>query len=396
MALLAELTAADPSGLAASARERGLPSFEARAAVVAAELAAATADAPTEIVRALRFRLAHHHVKDGRYAEALAALTPLRSEGDPQARAWSYELARRSGEAILEVAVLSEETRNVDAVLGTEAEVRLAHGEALARAGDPTGAAAVLRGALAAAAGGPTAVEAAFALFRLAASEPRADSDAFPEALRALAGTCPDEPGLAASALREEALQRVAAGTVEPDDLERGTGPDAGARERAEMAVLHFVAGARLGSARAVAESLVDMAVGAAGDGPVPEPLAPLLGRALARARMAGGDVADAVARRAWQAAHRRGSGHGALRPARPRRRPLARGAAGHPAGARPARGWRDVDCPRARGRPRRRTPRGAGHGPRRLRDGDRRRSGSPRGLDRHPPGGPRGRRPAR
>ena len=57
-------------------------------------------------MRALRFRLAHHYEADGRFAEALAALTPLRSEGDPLARAWSYELARRSSEAILEVAIL--------------------------------------------------------------------------------------------------------------------------------------------------------------------------------------------------------------------------------------------------------------------------------------------------
>ena len=130
--------------------KRVLPSAAARAELIGSELAAAETDAPAEAVRALRFRLAHHYEADGRFAEALAALTPLRSEGDPLARAWSYELARRSGDAILEVAILSEETRASDGVLGDEAFVRFAHGEALARAGDPHGAAAAFRRALAA------------------------------------------------------------------------------------------------------------------------------------------------------------------------------------------------------------------------------------------------------
>ena len=120
---LTELVTQDASGLAASALEGVLPTAAARAELVSNELAAAETDAPAEAVRALRFRLAHHYEADGRFAEALAALTPLRSEGDPLARAWSYELARRSGEAILEVAILSEETRASDDVLGDEAAV---------------------------------------------------------------------------------------------------------------------------------------------------------------------------------------------------------------------------------------------------------------------------------
>ena len=120
----------------------------------------------------------------------MAALTPLRSEGDPLARAWSYELARRSGEAILEVAILSEETRASDGALGDEAFVRFAHGEALARAGDPSGAAAAFRRALAVASTGPAAVDAALALLRIAASDRAAGPDALGEALRALAAAC--------------------------------------------------------------------------------------------------------------------------------------------------------------------------------------------------------------
>ena len=98
----------------------------------------------------------------------MAALTPLRSEGDPLARAWSYELARRAGDPFLEVAVLSEETRAPDGTLGDEAGVLLAHGEALAEAGDPQGAADSLRRAVARAPDGETAADAALALYRLA------------------------------------------------------------------------------------------------------------------------------------------------------------------------------------------------------------------------------------
>src|SRR5262249_35863065 len=90
------------------------------------------------VVRALRFRLAHHQVSAGALAEAIATLTPLRAEGDELARAWSWELARRSGDAILEVAVLSDEAAG-------SADLQLALGEALERAGDPAGAAEAFR-----------------------------------------------------------------------------------------------------------------------------------------------------------------------------------------------------------------------------------------------------------
>src|SRR5262249_48614576 len=161
---------------------------------------------------ALRFRLAHHHAAGGHYAEALAALTPLRSEGDPLARAWSYELARRSGDAILEVAVLSEEAPTPDAAPGTDASEVLAYGEALARAGDRGGAAGMFRRVLALAPAGPEAADAALALHRLAAADPRGGADALPEALRALGAASADDPELAAAAAREEGLERVAAG----------------------------------------------------------------------------------------------------------------------------------------------------------------------------------------
>jgi len=305
LALLGEVAAVDPSGLAAAKLERAAASPAARAEIVAAELAAAGEDAPAERTRALRFRLAHHRAAAGAFAEAMAALTPLRSEGDPLARAWSYELARRAGDAFLEVAVLSEETRAPDGALGEEAGVLLAHGEALAEAGDPQGAADSLRRAVARAPDGETAADAALALYRLAiidtASRGGAGAAALPEALEALAGAVGDDPALAAAAAREAALSAVAVGSAIAVGPKLADGPGA----HAELTLLRFMTGARAGDAKAVAESLTEMARGlAAADGTLPADAVPLLGRAAARARLAGAETAESVAIAAWETAH--------------------------------------------------------------------------------------------
>ncbi|HZL18393.1 MAG TPA: hypothetical protein VFG23_11680 [Polyangia bacterium] len=314
LALLRELTGLDVTGLAASALERASPTEDLRAEVVAAELSAA-ADAEPEIVRALRFRLAHHYAAGGHYPEALAALTPLRSEGDPLARAWSYELARRSGEAILEVAVLSEETRARDGILGDGAGILLADGEARARAGDPQGAAASFRRALELAPAGETAADAALGLFRLAAADPTGGPRAMPEALAALAQAAADDPALSARAAREAALARATAGEIAPTDLaaqsadnatiDSATIDSATIKDRAEVSLLRFMAGARQGDAGAVAGALAEIALGLVGpDGPPPEAVA-LLGRSAARARLAGPEVAERLAITAWQTGRR-------------------------------------------------------------------------------------------
>ena len=307
--LLAELVTQDASGLAASGLEGRLPTPAARAELVANELAAAENDAPVEAVRALRFRLAHHYEADGRFAEALAALTPLRSEGDPLARAWSYELARRSGEAILEVAILSEETQAADGVLGDEAFVRFAHGEALARVGDPHGAAMAFRRALAVTSSGPEAVDAALALLRIAATDRAAGPQALAEALTALAAAGAEDQALAADAVREAALLRAVAGGAEAADASAAAPGDAAPRVRADMAVLRLVSAARLGDAGALGDALVDMAQLAGQDsgGSIADTeiawTGDVLARAVARARLGGAAAAEAVARRAWETA---------------------------------------------------------------------------------------------
>ncbi len=308
LALLGEAAAADPSGLAAARLERAAASPAARAEIVAAELGATAENGPAERTRALRFRLAHHRAAAGAFAEAMAALTPLRSEGDPLARAWSYELARRAGDAFLEVAVLSEETRAPDGALGDEAGVLLAHGEALAEAGDPQGAADSLRRAVARAPDGETAADAALALYRLAtvaAASPGGSGAALPEALEALASAVADDPPLAAAAAREAALSAMASGpAVAMGAMTKAKLGDVPAAH-AELTLLRFMTGARAGDPKAVAESLTEIARGLANaDGTVPGEAVPLLARAAARARLGGAETAEAVAVAVWETAH--------------------------------------------------------------------------------------------
>jgi tetratricopeptide (TPR) repeat protein len=309
-AMLAQLVPDDGSGLAASGLEMVLPSDAARAELVVKELAAAEADAPAEAVRALRFRLAHHYEADGRFAEALAALTPLRSEGDPLARAWCYELARRSGDAILEVAILSEETRASDGVLGDEAFVRFAHGVALARAGDPHGATAAFRRALAAAGTGPDGADTALALLRIAATDTAAGPSGLAEALRGLAAACGGDEALAAAASREASLLDVAAGVADAAAAAEPAAADAPPRVRGDLAVRRLLTAARLGEHGALGEALLELALLAGHDSAAsftdtdPAWKAELLARAVARARLGGADAAEAVSRRAWEAAH--------------------------------------------------------------------------------------------
>ena len=301
-ALLGEVAPADPSGLAAAARERLAATPAARAELVAGELGDVE-PASVERTRALRFRLAHHRATDGKFAEALAALTPLRSEGDPLARAWSYELARRSGEAILEVAVLSHETRVPDGALGDEGTVRLAHGEALARAGDPQGAAESFQRVLARDPDGEEAPDAALGLFRLASAEPAGGAAGLPEALEALAGAITDDPALAAALGREAALAAMAGGHAVPIGREEEIDAAVDPAARADLLLLRFMAGARAQDGRVVAESLVRFATGMADSNAASSAEATgLLGRAAARARLAGADAADAVAGAVWRA----------------------------------------------------------------------------------------------
>src|SRR6185436_13347427 len=134
--LLAAAAPQDVTGLGAALLEGMLEDPAERARVVERELEGAVGQAPADVVRALRCWLAHHHVTAGRFAEAVAALTLLRAEEDPLARAWSWELARRSRDPILELAVLSDAADAKQGALSDPADIQLALGEARERAGD--------------------------------------------------------------------------------------------------------------------------------------------------------------------------------------------------------------------------------------------------------------------
>jgi tetratricopeptide (TPR) repeat protein len=298
--LLAEAAPDDVTGLGTALLEAASDDPDGRAAVVVGELESALAEAPSEIVRALRFRLAHHHAAAGRFAEAIAALTPLRAEEDPLARVWSWDLGRRARDSILEVAVLSDEARVRRGVLGVPADVELAYGEALERAGDAPGAGAAYARALAEA---PSA-EAALGLLRVAATTPTAP-DATTAALAALQAACGDEPQVAAAAGREEAMLRVAAGAATAADLEAAAPAGAAPVEQAEAAIVRWAAGVTRGDDGAVAGALFELgAAVAAGGGEAAGAAVPLFARASARVRLAGASASEALHKRLWRASH--------------------------------------------------------------------------------------------
>ena len=298
--LLTEAAPDDVTGLGTALLEAAGADANARAAVVAEELESAMTEAPAEIVRALRFRLAHHHAAAGRYAEAIAALTPLRAEEDSLARAWSWDLARRSRDAILEVAVLSDEARARRGVLGAPADVELAYGEALERAGDASGAGAAFARALASA----PSTDAALGMLRVAATT-STGPDATGAALAALQIACGDEPRVAAAAGREEALLRVASGGARADDLTAAAPPGASAVEVAEAAIVRWAAGITRGDTGVVAEALFDLgATMTAAGGEGAAAAVPLLARASARSRLAGRELSESLHKRIWRASH--------------------------------------------------------------------------------------------
>ena len=298
--LLHEASPDDLTGLGTALLEASQADPGSRAALVSAELEGATAEVPPEIVRALRFRLAHHHAASGRYAEAVAALTPLRAEQDQLARAWSWDLARRSRDAILEVAVLSDEADARRGVLGAPADVEIALGEALERAGDAQGAGAAFSRSLALA---PSA-DAALGLLRVAATTP-ARPEATSAALAAVAAACGDEPRVAAAAGREEALLRVASGAVDAADLAAVVPASATAIERAEAAIVRWAAGVTRGDAGVVAEALQELGASmTAAGGEGARDAVPLLARASARGRLAGRASSEALHKLIWRASH--------------------------------------------------------------------------------------------
>jgi len=168
----------DDSGLAASGLER-LPGLDAgaRAAVVRDELARLGTDAANAgRAVALRFRLAQHLCAAERPSDAIEELDPLRVEGNPMAVALAWEIARRSGNPELEMAVLEATPESG----GADLQVPTDLAEAQEAAGELVAAADSFRAALR----GTPSADAALGMFRVGAK--RGDLALVIEASRAL------------------------------------------------------------------------------------------------------------------------------------------------------------------------------------------------------------------
>jgi tetratricopeptide (TPR) repeat protein len=287
----------DRTGMAAGNLEPGFTSVVDRRKAIAAELVAAEAAGLMEAARGLRYRLALVRASAGEWKEAIAALVPLRAAGDSMARAWSFERARQSGDALLEVAVLGDGDGGAgaggpEAGLGAPADL----GEALERAGNNASAQIAYHESLRRG----RSTDAGLGLLRTATAA--GNLDGVTEALRAIGDMSFDDSGatVAAAARREadllEALRAEGGGRAAPA---RARSPEAEAV--AEDAIQEWIAGLRAGDQRRIADALIDLgAVASAGH--APEQQAPLLSRAAARARLAGRDAAVAVHQRAWAA----------------------------------------------------------------------------------------------
>jgi tetratricopeptide (TPR) repeat protein len=287
----------DRTGIAAGHLTARLASAAERCRVVAGELTAAEAAGRTDVARALRHRLAAERAGAGEWKEAIAALVPLASAGDEHARAISFDRARRSGLASLEVAVLGDD---VPAAGGAGLTLPSDRGEALERAGNGEAAQGAFREALRHQPGAST--DAALGLLRTASVA--GNLDGVVEALRALGDMSSDDGhgagagtlAVASAARRERELLDAARGA-------RGVMPPGSAQPDAGDALGDWVEGVRAGDHRLVARALVDLveltapsldATRAAREVPA------LLTRALARSRLGGRSTATELHRRAW------------------------------------------------------------------------------------------------
>jgi tetratricopeptide (TPR) repeat protein len=260
----------------------------ARAAIVRSEIAALIAGSATDEnvtrVRAIRFREGWHALSAARPAEAVAALEPLRAVGDAAAQAWSWEIARRSGDAKLAVAVLRQSSKVV-ASGGLETAVDL--GESLERAGDLTGAAVAYREAHSK----EPSADAALGLLRVGAV--LGNSTLVLEAARGLASVAnaATAPALAQEVTMLSLVQGIPAVTDSTAAAPADVGDDPMA------VVLRWAAGVRSGDVLGASAGLLAFAraLPAGGSSEMVVDKNGLLARAAARARLGGSTLAGAV-----------------------------------------------------------------------------------------------------
>ncbi len=286
------------------------------AAVLRDELDA-SAQGPAEINRALRFRLALAESDAGHFAAAVETLSPLRGKRDRAAVVWSLELARRSGAAEIEVALLEEPISA--AVLGEGDElgpIRVAlavdharlHAQLQAQlrgaVGEPAaagGARSSLPSPEALAAAGPRATfaraEAALLALRLE-TNPSGRAAAWPEGFATLADALAGST-IAVDVRQDAALIALAAGATDA----KGAVGDLGT-EGPWPGLNAFVVGARRGDAALRTQGLEGLA-----DSASQETQAELWARiALRRLLAASGEATDEAKAAAHEASLRANS----------------------------------------------------------------------------------------
>ncbi len=140
----------DPSSWASARLEEAYANADQnKVEVLRAELDAVPGPALAARAVALRFRLALLFEENGRTEEALEVLAPLRDASHSMAVAYSFDIARRSGNFVRASALLPDPAAAPETdhplAIGTLIENALARGELLSRAGQPEAAADVFR-----------------------------------------------------------------------------------------------------------------------------------------------------------------------------------------------------------------------------------------------------------
>ncbi len=292
--------------------------------------------------------------------------------------------------------MLSEEARLADGTVADPADVLLAHGEALARAGDPAGAAEAFRRAIVESPDGETAPAAALGLFRLAATDRAIERGALGSALSALAQACAEEPEIATAAGREGALSSLAAGVAVAPPAAGALDGDMTPSARADTVLWQFLAGVRGPDPAAAADGLAAMAASLDESAGSVTPEAVALSARARGTRAAGGRRGRRAGRGFGLAAHAGAvAGAGAVGPAGGGRCDLAPRASGRTSGPGPTGRRSSGGRFEPGGGDGRRAERRPDHRTGGLRQRHRHRSQPAGGLERRASRGPGGRRHA-
>jgi tetratricopeptide (TPR) repeat protein len=295
-ARIADVSGASSSGLERLAGSAGAAAVgsESAAAIRAevvreeiAKLVEGTEDAGKgDRLRALRFRVAWHLRAGKRAVEAIEALQPLRAAGDRLALAWSWDIARRSDDPRLKIALLQGLGKEkLGGGLGLTTDLA----EALEQAGDLSAAEGVFRQAQI----DDPSVDAALGLLRVGSA--LGNGEVVLEATRAL--TAVADAATAPALSREAALLALLQGHAPPDAVIVAVPEAEDSRQDAMGAVLRWAQGSRGADAIGAAVGLLAFARALPDTGTVESTMDKngLFARAATRSRLGGVGLSGAV-----------------------------------------------------------------------------------------------------